>query len=177
MANRLTRTPEKDAVFFEEFARSANIKSACALSGYNDTSVYEWRKKYADFEEMWKEADRHATIALETEMYRRAVFGVTRSEPMLYKGKIVVTKEITEYSDTLAIFLAKARNPDKYRERIEVNVNWRAELKQVGIDPEQYFAQMIETARLQLEANADVIDVTASMDEELQNNDIRRKTE
>jgi hypothetical protein len=152
MANRLTRSSEKDAVFFEEFARSANVKSACALSGYNDTSVYEWRKKFPDFEELWQDAESKATVALEAEMYRRAVFGVTKTEPMLYKGKVVIVKEITEYSDTLAIFLAKARNPEKYRERIDINVNWRMELEKSGLDAQKVLSDMVETARKQLEA-------------------------
>lgn len=169
MANRSSRTTEKDAIFFEEFARSANVTAACALSGYAKTSVYEWRKTDQEFAARWENADKEATVNLEAEMYRRAVFGVTRYEPMLHQGKIVVTKKITEYSDTLAIFLAKARNPEKYRERIEVNINWRQELKQLNINPDQYLAQMIEVARMQLEAQETledngVIDVTPIYD-------------
>lgn len=159
MANRLTRTPERDEIFFEYFAKTANVTAACALSGYNDSSVYEWRKKFPDFEEKWIEAEKLATAQLEAEMYRRAVFGVHRSDPIMWQGKIVATKEIDEYSDTLAIFLAKARDPEKYRERVEITINWRAELKQFNIDPEALLAQQTEMIRKQLESASEVIDV------------------
>jgi hypothetical protein len=149
-AGRSVRTTEKDAFFFEEFARSANVTSACAMSGYARTSVYEWRRNDKAFAKRWELAENDATVNLEAEMYRRAVFGVTKTEPILYKGKVVITKEITEYSDTLAIFLAKARNPDKYRERIDVNVNWRVELERSGMDASKVLADMIETAKQKL---------------------------
>lgn len=171
------RTPERDATFFEEFARSANVSAACALAGYSRTSVYEYRRNDPEFAQLWEKADQEATVNLEAEMYRRATFGVTRYEPMLYKGKVVVTKEITEYSDTLAIFLAKARNPDKYRERIEMTVNWRQEARSMGLDPEQHLQTMIEHARAQLEANANVIDVTPEIDLDLGDERGARTTE
>lgn len=155
MANHTTRTAEKDAIFFEEFARSANVTAACAMAGYSRSSVYLYRDNDKTFAEQWIEADKRATENLETEMYRRAVFGVTRNEPMLYKGKVVITKEITEYSDTLAIFLAKARNPEKYRERIDINVNWRVELERSGFDAGKVLADMVDTARKQLEMQND----------------------
>ncbi len=168
------QTPERDQVFFEEFARSANVSASCALAGYSRAIVYERRKNDIEFAKRWENADHEATVNLEAEMYRRAVFGVHRSEPIMHQGRIVATKEIDEYSDTLAIFLAKARNPEKYRERIEINVNWRQELKQIGVNPEQYLQTMIENAKAQLEANADIIDVTPMLELETDNNDATR---
>jgi hypothetical protein len=159
------RTPEKDAIFFEEFARSANVSAACILAGYSRTTVYEYRNNDVTFAKNWELADKEATVNLEAEMYRRAVFGVHRSEPIMHKGKIVATREIDEYSDTLAIFLAKARNPDKYRERIEVNVNWRQEAKAAGVNPDKYLQSMIDQARLLLEQSSEILDVTASMND------------
>ena len=156
---RTIRTPERDAIFFSEFARTANITASAELAGYGRTAVYRWYHDDPEFAKRWVEAEKTSTEHLEEALYNRAVFGTTRIEPIVYKGKIVHTREITEYSDTAAIFLLKARNPDKYRERIEINVNWRAELKQLGVDPEQHLSQMIENARALLEANAEIIDI------------------
>lgn len=164
MAPETSRTTEKDAVFFEEFARSANVSAACALAGYSRSAVYRYRNDDPIFARNWETADHEATVNLEAEMYRRAVFGVHRSEPIMHLGRVVATREIDEYSDTLAIFLAKARNPDKYREKLEINVNWRNELKQVGVDPEQHLQMMIDQARELLEQNADIIDVTPMLE-------------
>lgn len=163
-SGRSVRTTQRDAVFFEEFARTANVSSACILAGYSRTSVYEWRRADPLFAEQWSEADKISTENLETALYNRAVFGVTQSEPIIYKGQIIHIRETTQYSDTAAIFLLKARNPDKYRERIEVNVNWRNELKQVGVDPEQHLQMLIDQARQLLEQNADIIDVTPMLE-------------
>jgi hypothetical protein len=164
MANRTMRTPERDNTFFEEFGRTANVSAAAILAGYSRTSVYEYRRDDPEFAKRWENADRVATEHLEEALYNRAVFGVTRYEPLMHQGQVVHIKEVTEYSDTAAIFLLKARNPDKYRERIEVNINWRNELKQIGVNPDEYLQMMVAQAKLQLEANADIIDVTPSME-------------
>lgn len=47
-------------------------------------------------------------------MFERAVDGVR--QPIYQKGQLVGTKR--EYSDGLAMFLAKARRPHKYRESL-----------------------------------------------------------
>jgi hypothetical protein len=159
-SGRTQRTPEKDDIFFNYFAETANVSAACAITGYARRSVYEWRVKDPEFAKRWEIADKLATSKLEEEAYNRAVFGVTRHEPIMHRGKIVATKEITEYSDTLAIFLLKARDPAKYREKIDVNVNWQLELKQAGVDPQLYMQQMIEAAKQKLLEvdNSDVIE-------------------
>lgn len=173
MRGRAIRTTEKDEIFFTEFGRIANVTTACALAGYSRTSVYEWRKADSEFAQRWANAEQTATEHLEAALYERAVFGVTRFEPMLYKGKVVVTKEITEYSDTAAIFLLKARKPEMYRETLKIEVDWASEVKELGIDPQQYLAQVVEQVRKQLEADANVIDVTNSMNDESNDNAAR----
>ena len=157
------RTPEKDNRFFDEFSRTANITAAAQLAGYSRSTVYKYYHEDPEFAKRWVDAEKTSTEHLEEALYNRAVFGTTRIEPIVYKGKIIFEREITEYSDTAAIFLLKARNPDKYREKIEVNVNWRQEAKAAGVNPDEYLQIMIDQARLQLEASAEIIDVTPSM--------------
>lgn len=165
------RTAEKDKRFFEEFSRTANITAAAQLAGYSRSTVYKYYHEDPEFARQWVEAEKTSTEHLEEALYNRAVFGTTRIEPIVYKGKIIFTREITEYSDTAAIFLLKARNPDKYRERLEVNINWRQEARALGVNPDEYLQIMIDQARQQLEANADVIDVTPTL--ELESGDLQ----
>lgn len=171
------RTAEKDKRFFEEFSRTANITAAAQLAGYSRSTVYKYYHEDPEFARQWVEAEKTSTEHLEEALYNRAVFGTTRIEPIVYKGKIIFTREITEYSDTAAIFLLKARNPDKYREHIEMTVNWRQEARSMGLDPEQHLQAMIEHARAQLEANANVIDVTPEVDLDLGDEHAARTTE
>lgn len=149
------RTPENDALFFETFAETANVSTACLVAGYGRTTVYQWRNNDPEFAQRWSDAERIATENLEAEAYRRARVGVQRSEPILHRGQIVATKEITEYSDTLAIFLLKARDPEKYRDRVDINVNWRQQIQVQGVDPDALLKSLVESARKQLQAADD----------------------
>ena len=170
------RTPEKDNRFFDEFSRTAKITAAAQLAGYSRSTVYKYYHEDPEFAKRWVDAEKTSTEHLEEALYNRAVFGTTRIEPIVYKGKIIFEREITEYSDTAAIFLLKARNPDKYREKIEVNVNWRQEAKAAGVNPDEYLQIMIDQARLQLEASAEIIDVTPSM-QDIEDTDGQRNGE
>jgi hypothetical protein len=73
----------------------------------------------------FKEAEVQAARSLEDEAVRRARAGIRR--PVLHKGKQVYVQGeplfTTEYSDSLLMFLLKANNPEKFRDRLEqVNI-------------------------------------------------------
>lgn len=145
-------TDNKKETFLLFLSEGNTVTLAARAIGVSRQAIYKFRDNDDSFRKLWDEAIEEGTETLENVAINR--------------GKL--------NSDVLLMFMLKARNPDKYRERIEVNVNWRQELRQSGIDPEQYFNQLVETARLQLEANADVIDVTASMNNEEMQNDASR---
>jgi hypothetical protein len=113
MANRTTRTPEKDAAFFEALQNGASISSAAKSAAYGRTSIYQWRKDNPDFAAAWDEAIDCGTDLLEDEVMRRAKDGV--DEPRFYEGE--VCGYVRKSSDTLAIFLLKARRPEKYGDK------------------------------------------------------------
>jgi hypothetical protein len=115
MANRTTRTPEKDAKFLDALTNGASISCAAKAAGYGRASVYEWRSADADFAAAWDEALDTGTDLLEDEALRRAKEGV--DEPRFYEGEIC--GHVRKYSDTLTIFLLKARRPEKYGDRLE----------------------------------------------------------
>lgn len=82
-------------------------------------TAYEWRDEDPAFAAAWERAKAIGMDALEDEATRRAFEGFDR--PIVHQG--VITATMREYSDTLAIFLLKGGKPEKYRERIDQNVN------------------------------------------------------
>lgn len=78
-------------------------------------TVYSWQEHDEAFSHDFKQAEIEATEILEGEAFRRAYDGV-ESERFTRFG----IERRVEYSDTLLIFLLKARAPDKYRDRQSV---------------------------------------------------------
>ena len=64
----------------------------------------------------WEDAVESGTDLMEDEMRRRAVEGV--DEPKFHDGQICGYAR--RYSDTLLIFMLKARRPEKFKDRAEV---------------------------------------------------------
>jgi hypothetical protein len=90
------------------------IEAATAQrASYGRASVYEWRVADAAFRAAWDDALEEGTDRLEDEAFRRAHDGVPK--PIFYKGDRIAT--VQEHSDTLTIFLLKARRPEKFKDR------------------------------------------------------------
>lgn len=98
--SRTGRTPQKvlDA-FIEGLEQGATITDACKAAGIGRMTAYDHRQRDEAFALRWADAIERGTEELETEARRRAMTG----------------------SDTLMIFLLKARRPDVYRERLSVD--------------------------------------------------------
>ena len=105
-------TPEKLTAFCAALSETCNVGKACAAVGIARQTAYEWRREIPEFEEAWDKALKVGFSVLEDEMHRRAIEG--NQEPVFHLGKQVGA--VSKYSDTLAIFLAKAHNPERYRE-------------------------------------------------------------
>jgi len=117
-------TPEKAEAFFAALAETANVTKACAAIAITRRTAYNWREAAdPEFAAGWDRAMKAAVLGLEDEAHRRAFEGVDK--PVFYQGDECGT--IREYSDTLAIFLLKAHNPEKYREnsKVELEANIR----------------------------------------------------
>ena len=100
------RTPENDTkannqrVFVEQLVKGQTITAAAKAAGICRRTAYSWRESDKTFAEAWDDALEIGTEKLETEATRRALEG----------------------SDTLLIFLLKARRPKVYRERVSTEV-------------------------------------------------------
>ena len=115
MARKITKSEKsaKQTAFLEALASGAMVKDAAAAAGIPQSSAYDWRKSDAAFAEAWADAYRIGTDMLEAEAQRRAVRGTKR--PVFHLGKIC--GHVIEYSDTLLIFLMKARDPHRFDDR------------------------------------------------------------
>lgn len=102
--------------FLSQLRLVPNVTKACDVANVGRATAYEHRHKMPDFAKSWDDAIDEAIERLEYEMHRRAYEGVNK--PIIYQGEITDTYK--EYSDTLAIFLAKAHRPEKYRERSQI---------------------------------------------------------
>jgi len=112
------RTAEKaKAIFLEHLGRTANVSQSCALAKIGRTTAYGWREDDPAFATAWSIAEERGTASLEDEAIHRAKVGV--SEPVYYKGEIV--GYVRKPSDTLLIFMLKARKPDVYKDRVDVH--------------------------------------------------------
>lgn len=100
------RTPEKDRktnaqlVFVEQLVKGETITAAAKAAGICRRTAYSWRDSDKTFAEAWDDALEIGTEKLETEATRRAM----------------------ESSDTLLIFLLKARRPNVYRDRVSAEL-------------------------------------------------------
>lgn len=124
--HRTVRTPKKREKFFDGLRRSCNVSKACKLAGIARNSAYLWRRDDKAFAAEWNKAIEQAADLLEEEAVRRAVTGVKK--PVFQSGRL---GHVTEYSDTLLIFLLKGAKPQKYAERKEQKHGGRLTLEQL----------------------------------------------
>lgn len=117
-------TPEKLTAFCAALAETCNVGRACAAVGISRQTAYEWREDDPEFAARWKRAMGAGLTVLEDEMHRRAIEGT--SEPVFHQGELCGT--VRKYSDTLAIFLAKAHDPEKYRERQDIHFQGKLDI-------------------------------------------------
>jgi len=106
---------QKKQAFLASFAVLGNISAACREAGINRDTYRYWMEHDEVFGFYVAQANQVATEHLEETAYKRAVEGTQKA---VYQGGELVGYH-TETSDTLLIFLLKARAPEKYRDRYE----------------------------------------------------------
>lgn len=151
------RTPKKAAAFCTKLTETCNVGKACIAARMGRRTAYDWRDSDPAFAAMWDRALKIGVSALEDEAHRRAFDGVeeplthqgeftylrdfdaidpeTGKPYPAHEAPVLKDKEgnpcvatMKKYSDTLAIFLLKAHEPDKYRDNSKVDVNINGDL-------------------------------------------------
>lgn len=111
--------------FLTALANTGVVRVASAFSGAGRSTAYRERDRNPSFAEAWDDAMDDACDLMELEARRRAMNGVERPVSIrvgtddqgrpLYK-----LHSITEYSDTLLIFLLKGARPERYRNGYDI---------------------------------------------------------
>ena len=144
---RTGETAAAKARFIDALAASGVVLAAVRAAGVARSVVYEWRAQDEAFRAAWLDALDDSSDLLEAEAVRRAARGTQR--PVFYKGEQVGA--VTEYSDTLLMFLLKARRPDRFRDNVNVTHAGRVDsTTTVRVDPAdpEVAAQARELAQL-----------------------------
>jgi hypothetical protein len=102
--------------FLAALEAGESVSAACLTAGIPRRSAYKLRQRDEAFALAWHDALEAGTDLYEDEARRRAIEGVEK--PIMYQGKQVGS--VREYSDRMLELILKARRPEKYRERHDV---------------------------------------------------------
>lgn len=128
----INRTPHLKKAFLESFSQHGNISAAARAAGIDRTTVYLWQEKDEEFVQQFRVAEIEATEHLEHAAYDRAVNGVKNEKGVYFRDELIATETEIKYSDTLLIFLLKARAPDKYRDNQHVTHSGSIDFGTIG---------------------------------------------
>lgn len=122
-----SRRPAWTPRFVEVFAATGNVRLAASAVGVSRDAPYKRAQADPEFAAAWLRAREDAIDMLEAEARRRALGS----------------------SDALLVFLLKSERPEKYREKVEVRVDFRREAERIatrlGVDVE---AMIVEAERI-----------------------------
>lgn len=90
-------TPKKRQQFCDVLAAGGSVTKAAATIHINRMTAYRWRERDKGFAKDWDDAIERGTDLLEDVAIERAM----------------------DKSDTMLIFMLKARRPEKFKERYE----------------------------------------------------------
>lgn len=115
--------------FISAIMTGASVTRATRKAGVHITLPYKRRIEDEAFRNAWKQAADIGTELMEQEAARRAYHGTLK--PVFHKGQ--KCGFVREYSDTLMIFMLKARKPEVYREGIEDSGSGRGMVLNINV--------------------------------------------
>lgn len=124
MANRTKLTANVRATILAQLAAGYSMDAAARAAGVARQSVWQWRQEDPEFHAAFEQAYEQGTDVFEDEARRRAVEGTDK--PIYQRGECVGT--VREFSDGLLTLLLKARRPEAYRERQDVQLGVTGEV-------------------------------------------------
>ncbi len=117
MTKATKATPKKRRnwrpLFLAALCKSPNVTGAAKAAGIKRDAAYDAYHADPAFAAAWESAINAALDIAEGELYRRAVTGIKKPATIAGQREL-----LTEYSDTLLIFLLKSHRPGIYRETL-----------------------------------------------------------
>jgi hypothetical protein len=121
---------ERDqGVFLEMLAAGWTVRAAARATGRDFRRFYKLRHEDEAFAAAWLEAYEQGTQTIEQEAYRRAVDGYDETTT---DGDGNVLRVVRRYDSALLQILLKARRPDVYRDRLEVEGGQPVEIRVIS---------------------------------------------
>ena len=124
----------------EGWARDGLIDEQIAANiGVTTTTLYDWKKKYADFSDALKKGKETSDYEVENALFKSAT-GYEYEERKevqevvdgVMRKRVEITRKQVPPNATSAIFWLKNRKPDKWRNKQEIEVNkLQAEIKKI----------------------------------------------
>lgn len=109
-------TPKQGAFLSALVANGGQHGKAAKAANLTRQSHYQWMKTDEHYQELHRQAMIQVTVVLEDEAIRRAIDG--QEKGIYYQGQQCGTELV--HSDGLMMFLLRAADPEKYRERSDV---------------------------------------------------------
>lgn len=166
----------KQQRFLKVYRDTANVKASCKAAGISRQTFYNWRDNDEEFSAELPDAEEDANDTLEYAAYDRAVLGVEtyvvsqgrivyeeipvfdafgeqvlddKGNPVTKRGKPLIERK---YSDSLLITRLKARMPEKYREKqqVDLNANVNAQVQashEIAISPRDLTDEELSTMK------------------------------
>ena len=127
--------------FIDKLQELKGVGLACKAIGYSRRQVYRERNNEPEFRDAWDEAWEHVVDELEASVMSRAINGY--EEPVFHKGEEVGTR--IKHDPILGIFMLKKNRPDKYDDRMQLNISADDYAKQVrgALDAQDKEAQRV----------------------------------
>lgn len=102
--------------FLYALMRDGNVSKAARYAKANRTALFQRKRRDDEFAAVWEECLQIGTANLEDHAHDLAMNGW--QEPVFHDGEECGEKQ--RFSPALIIFLLKAHNPERYRERYEI---------------------------------------------------------
>ena len=143
----------------EGWARDGLIDEQIAANiGITTTTLYDWKRKYADFSDALKKGKETSDYEVENALFKSAT-GYEYEERKevqevvdgVMRKRVEVTRKQVPPNATSAIFWLKNRKPDKWRNKQEIEISkLRAEIKKLEA----------ETARIESQSDKEGVPET-----------------
>lgn len=109
----------KQRAFLKAYTEELTITGAANRIGIDQTCHIVWKRISPTYRALFEDLKEYVVESLEGEVFRRAYHGVQKT--VYYQGEPCGIE--VNFSDTLAMFLLRAANPEKYRERSQMDMN------------------------------------------------------